>query len=87
MKNPKDTKKLTIKFWTSLEKGSRERALKHVFPIHDGIVKMLLSETPTTKDIKDGFWGLVFKKIREVKPDENGYRHYKTCFMGTTYLC
>lgn len=81
-----DTKKLTIKFWKSLEKGSRERALKHVFPIHDGIVKMLLNETPTTKDIKDGFWGLVFKKIREVKPDDKGYRHYKTCFMKTTYI-
>lgn len=85
-KKSKDTKKLTIKYWLSLEKGSQERALKHVFPIHLGIVDMLLSEKPTTDEIKHGFWSLVFSKIREVKPDERGYRYYKTCFMNSTYI-
>lgn len=86
MANRKDTKRLTIKYWNSLERGSQERALKHVFPIHPGIVDMLLSEKPTTAEIKQGFWSLVFSKIREVLPDDKGYRHYKTCFMNSTYI-
>lgn len=85
-RNPKGTKKLTIKYWMSLEKDSRERALKFVFPIHDSIVKMLLNDKPTSQDTKKGFWSLVYEQIREVKPDERGHRHYKTCFMGCTYL-
>ena len=77
---------MTIKYWNSLSMGSRERALKHVYPIHQGIVEMLLDERPTTKDIKEGFWNPVFRKIREVKPEKDGSRPYKTCFMNTTYI-
>ena len=86
MAKNKDTKKLTIKYWCSLERGSQERALKHCFPIHQGIVDMLLDEKPSKAEIDNGFWGIVFRKIREVKPDDRGYRHYKTCYMNSTYI-
>ena len=56
-------KKLTIKYWCSLSRGSRERALKFCFPISPSIVEMLLDETPTTFEIKEGFWLVVFKRI------------------------
>ena len=56
-------KKLTIKYWCSLSRGSRERALKYCFPISSSIVEMLLDETPTTFEIKEGFWSVVFKRI------------------------
>ena len=80
------TKKLTIKYWQSLERGSRERALRFVFPISPAIVSMLLDEKPTQEEIKHGFWSLVFRKIRILEPDERGYRHYKTVFMNSTYI-
>ncbi len=80
------TKKLTIKYWKSLPRDSKERALKFVFPIHDAIVQMLLDEDPTTEEIKNGFWSLVFKKIREPLPDEYGPSPYKTVFMNRTWI-
>lgn len=86
MRNRKDTKKLTIRFWKSLETGSKERALKFCFPTNPSIVRMLLDEDPTTEEIKHGFWSIVFNHIREVKPDDRGYRHYKTCHLNTTYI-
>ena len=79
---PARNKKLTISYWNSLSKGSKERALKFCYPIHPAIVKMLLEEEPTAKDIKDGFWGLVFRKIR-IPHDPS---HYKTVFMNSTYI-
>ena len=75
-------KKLTIKYWCSLSRGSRERALKFCFPISPSIVEMLLDETPTRFEIKEGFWSVVFTRI--TIPRDN--RHYKTCFMNQTYL-
>ena len=75
-------KKLTIKYWCSLSRGSRERALKFCFPISPSIVEMLLDETPTKFEIKEGFWSVVFKRI--TIPADN--RFYKTCFMNETYL-
>ena len=83
---PAKNKKLTIKYWKSLSKGSKERALKFVFPISPAIVSMLLDEDPTTEEIKHGFWSLVFRKIRIPEPDERGNRHYKTVFMNSTYI-
>ena len=75
-------KKLTIKYWCSLSRGSRERVLKFCFPISPSIVEMLLDETPTTFEIKEGFWSVVFKRI--TIPADN--RFYKTCYMNETYL-
>ncbi|MBR3452757.1 MAG: hypothetical protein IKH25_07815 [Muribaculaceae bacterium] len=75
-------KKLTIKYWCSLSRGSRERALKYCFPISPSIVEMLLDETPTTFEIKEGFWSVVFKRI--TIPADN--RFNKTCYMNETYL-
>ena len=75
-------KKLTIKYWCSLSRGSRERALKFCFPISPSIVEMLLDETPTRFEIKEGFWSVVFTRI--TIPRDN--RHYRTCFMNHTYL-
>ena len=36
------TRKMTIKYWNSLSKGSKERALHHVFPALKVTVEMLL---------------------------------------------
>lgn len=75
-------KKMTITYWKSLKRGSRERALKYCFPISPCIVEMLLDEMPTRKTIKKGFWAIVFGKIQI--PGDN--RFYKTCYMNETYL-
>ena len=75
-------KKLTIKYWCSLSRNSRERALRFCFPLSTSIVEMLLDEIPTKFEIKEGFWSVVFKRI--TIPKDN--RHYKTCFMNETYL-
>jgi hypothetical protein len=75
-------KKLTIKYWCSLSRGSRERALKFCFPISPSIVEMLLDEKPTTSEIKNGFWLVVFRRI--TIPRDNSF--YKTCYMNETYL-
>jgi hypothetical protein len=80
---PAKNKKLTIKYWKSLSRGSKERALKFCFPIHPSIVNMLLDEEPTTEEIKkNGFWSLVFRKIK-IPHDPS---HYKTVFMNSTYI-
>lgn len=75
-------KKLTIKYWCSLSRSSRERALKYCYPIHPSIVSLLLDERPTTREVKNGFWSVVFRKI--TIPADNKF--YKTCFMNETYL-
>ena len=43
---------------------------------------MLLDEKPTTSEIKNGFWLVVFRRI--TIPRDNSF--YKTCFMNQTYL-
>lgn len=85
-KNAKNTKRLTIKYWNSLERGCKERALKFCFPLHISIVDMLIDEKPTTAEIKHGFWSIVFSHIREALPDERGYRHYKTVHLNKTWI-
>lgn len=65
------TKKMTLKYWGSLDEGSKRRALTHVFPINNPIVQILMNEKP---DKKKNLWQIVFKEVRI--PEDN--RHYKT---------
>lgn len=74
------TKKMTIRYWNSLERSSRERALCYVFPINRCIVDMLLDEEPNPK--QSPFWGLVWKKVRI--PNDESY--YKTVINKTTFI-
>ena len=76
---PAKNKKLTIRYWKSLSRGSKERALKFCFPISPAIVSMLLDEDPTTEKIKHGFWSIVFRKIK-IPHDPT---HYKTVYNST----
>ena len=71
------TKKMTINYWNTLSRGSRERALCHVIPINRSIVDMLLDEKPNLKN--SPFWKMVWQKIRI--PEKGSY--YKTVFHGT----
>ena len=75
-------KQLTIKYWKSLDEGSRRRALTCVFPLMPSVVDMLLNDEPKKDDC---WWKLVFKKVRVPEPDANGYRHYKTV-INHTYI-
>ena len=68
------TRKMTLKYWNSLSKGSRERALHHVFPTLKFTVEMLLDEQP---NLKNGLWKLVWRKVRI--PIES---YYKTVVNG-----
>lgn len=72
------TKKMTLKYWATLDEGSRRRALTHVFPIKNPIVQFLLQEKP---DKKKTLWQLVFKEVRI--PEDNS--HYKTV-VHKTYI-
>lgn len=65
------TKKMTLKYWGSLDEGSKRRALTHVFPIKNPIVQILMNEKP---DKKKNLWKIVFKEVRI--PEDN--RHHKT---------
>ena len=71
-------KKLTIKYWNTLERSSKERALSMVYGNQYGIINMLLNEKPNKKN---PFWKIVFSKVK-IAEDE----HYKTIVSGT-YLC
>ena len=37
---------MTLKYWGSLDEGSKRRALTHVFPLNNPIVQILMSEKP-----------------------------------------
>ena len=65
---------MTLKYWKSLSKDSRERALHHVFPTLKFTVEMLLDEQP---DLKNDLWKYVWKKVRI--PNES---YYKTVVNG-----
>ena len=82
MSKKNKNKRLTIKYWCNLSRNSRERALRFCFPLSTSIVEMLLDEKPTRFEIKEGFWGVVFRRI--TIPRDNSF--YKTCFMNETYL-
>ena len=72
------TRKLTIKYWNSLEKGSRKRALQFCYPTLPATVEMLLNDKPR-KDAP--WWKRVFDKVRI--PDKDSY--YKTV-VDHTYI-
>lgn len=65
------TKKMTLKYWGSLDEGSKRRALTRVFPINNSIVQILMNEKP---DKKKTLWQLVFQEVRI--PEDSS--HYKT---------
>lgn len=72
------TTKMTMKYWASLEEGSRERALTHVFPGNAPLVQTLQSEKP---DKDNTLWQIIFKEVRiPEKPS-----HYKTV-VHKTYI-
>ncbi len=68
-------KSLTIKYWNTLERSSKERALSRVYGNQHGIINMLLSENPNKKS---PFWKIVFTKV---KIADDG--HYRTIVDGT----
>ena len=76
------TRKLTIKYWNSLEKGSRKRALQFCYPTLPATVEMLLNDKPR-KD--DPSWKRVFDKVRIPEADANGRQYYKTV-VDHTYI-
>ena len=76
------TRKLTIKYWNSLEEGSRKRALQFCYPTLPATVEMLLNDKPR-KD--DPWWKRVFDKVRIPEADANGRQYYKTV-VDHTYI-
>ena len=72
------TRKMTIKYWSSLEKGSRKRALQFCYPTLPATVEMLLNDKPRKND---PWWERVFDKVRI--PDNDSY--YKTV-VDYTYI-
>ena len=76
------TRELTIKYWNSLEKGSRKRALQFCYPTLPATVEMLLNDKPR-KD--DPWWKRVFDKVRIPEADANGRQYYKTV-VDHTYI-
>ena len=72
------TRKMTLKYWNSVSKGSKERALYHVFPTMKFTVEMLLDEQP---NLKNDLWKFVWRKVRI--PIES---YYKTVVNGTYLL-
>ena len=71
-------KRLTAKYWNTLEKGSRERALTACYPNGKGIVNMMLEEKPDPKNV---FWKRVFELVKVPNVDS----HYKTFINGVYY--
>ena len=76
------TKKMTIKYWNSLEEGSRKRALQFCNPTLPATVDMLLNDKPR-KD--DPWWKREYDKERIPEPDSNGHQYYKTV-VDHTYI-
>jgi hypothetical protein len=68
-------KKMTRKYWKSLSRGSRERALTAVFPLGRSTVEMLMAEDPG----KGEWWKIVFSRVKI--PENAG--HYKTVVRNT----
>lgn len=73
-------KKMTISYWNSLSRDSKQRALKYCFPIHESIVEMLLDEKPNHVTDKSSWWYTVFSKVRV--PLNSSYRTK----VNNTYL-
>ena len=69
---------MTIKYWNSLEEGSRKRVLLHCFPTLPEVADMLLNEKPKKNN---PWWKYVFNKVRI--PNKDSY--YKTV-VNNTYI-
>lgn len=67
---------MTLKYWVTLDEGSKRRALSHVFPLNEPLVQILLNEKP---DKKKTLWQIVFQEVRI--PEDNS--HYKTVVHNT----
>ena len=76
------TKKMTIKYWNSMEEGSRKRALQFCYPTLPATVEMLLNDKPRNHD---PWWKRVFDKVRIPEADANGRQYYKTV-VDHTYI-
>lgn len=66
------TKKMILKYWSELSRGSKERALTRIFPINAMMVRILAAEEHP--DLSSSIWKFVFKDIKI--PESNS--HYKT---------
>lgn len=72
-----DKKKITMKYWDSLEEGSRYRALRKVFSnFPDSSNHQYAKEK--AKDL-DWMWGIIQRHVKQ----PIGESHYKTCIDNT----
>lgn len=73
-----DKKKITMKYWNSLEEGSRFRALRKVFSnFPDSINHDYAKEK--AKDLDDWIWQLIQRHVKQ----PIGEKHYKTIIDNT----
>lgn len=72
------TRRMTLKYWATLEEDSKRRALTHVFPGNAPLVRILLTEKP---DKDNTLWQIVFREVKI--PDESS--HCKTV-VHKTYI-
>lgn len=69
---------MTLKYWRELSRGSKERALTHLFPMNQVMVRILAAEEHP--DLTNSIWQYVFKDIKI--PDDTStyktivYNHY-----------
>lgn len=69
-----DKKKITMKYWDSLEEGSRYRVLRKLFSnFPDGINHQNAKEK--AKDLDDWIWKIIQRHVKQPV----GESHYKTC--------
>ncbi|MBQ0142820.1 MAG: hypothetical protein KBT06_08500 [Prevotellaceae bacterium] len=69
-----DKKKITMKYWDSLEEGSRFRALRKVFSnFPDSINRDYAKEKANKLD--DWIWKIIQHHVKQ----PIGEKHYKTC--------
>lgn len=70
------TKRMTIAYWNTLQKGSKQRALTYVYPLMKSTVEAMATEKP---DLSSFRWKRAFRAIRI--PEDN--KVYKTCVNQT----
>lgn len=70
------TKRITIAYWNTLQKGSKQRALTYVYPLMKSTVEAMATEKP---DLSNFLWKRAFSAIRI--PEDN--KVYKTCVNRT----
>lgn len=70
-------KKMTLRYWSELSRGSKERALTHIFPMDAMLVRILAAEEHP--DRNNPIWQAVFRDVRI--PEDTS--HYKTIVFNT----